>query len=131
MRIESALFATVVLLTFLVSQPALADFGDPANKPLYELPTIFADKNVRVVSDVKLSQAEGKWIVGVVEEAVDFDTKAMALNKEDVLKKGFCVAILSTPYLTQKLHAGLGGETLELDLIEVCQETYEKDKERF
>ncbi len=114
-----------------LTQPALAAFGDPANKPLYKLPTIFADKNVRVVSDANLSQVEGKWIVGVVEDAIDFDTKAMALNKEDVFKKGFCVAILSTPYLTKKLHSELGGETLELDLIEVCQETYEKDKERF
>lgn len=112
--------------------PASASFGEPENKLLYKLPTIYSDGFIRVVSDAKISKAEGAKVAAVARKAIDFDLNTLGWDNAKTAKNGYCIAIISRDYGKRTLHSdGFGGEALEGDLFAGGLETYRKDKQRF
>ncbi|RTL36659.1 MAG: hypothetical protein EKK48_25830 [Candidatus Melainabacteria bacterium] len=119
-----------IVFTGSACAPVFASFGQPENKQLYNLPTVYESSFARVVSDCRIPKAEAKAVAAMVTDAVNFDMEALGWTSKS-LKKKYCVAILSTAYAKKTLNAEPGGEALELDLLASNYENYKKDKIRF
>lgn len=123
---------SLFILGQLFCLPAFASYGEPENKLLYKLPTIYSDGFIRVVSDAKISNSEGKAVASIAGKAIKFDMDTLGWNDESITKDGYCIAIISRKYGIKTLHSdGFGGEALEPDLFAGGLETYRKDKQRF
>lgn len=116
---------TITVLTLGAQMPAKASFGEPQNKLLYKLPMIYSDGFIRVVSDTKISAAEGKALAEVVRKAIEFDMRTLSWNADT--NNGCWIAIISREYGNRTLHT----DAVEPDLFVGGLETYRKDKQRF